>query len=86
VTLVVGSATVSLDVGDAVDLDTERRRLQGEVREADQHIRRLSDHLADEQFKSRAPEEVVERENQRLSSLKDRQARIQELLSQLGDG
>ena len=85
VTLVVDKATVSLDVGDAVDLDTERRRLQGEVREADQHIRRLSDHLADEQFTSKAPEEVVERENQRLSSLKERQARIKELLSQLGD-
>ncbi|MCZ6789352.1 MAG: valine--tRNA ligase [Chloroflexi bacterium] len=86
VTLVVGTATVSLDVGDAVDLDTERRRLQGEVREADQHIRRLTDHLADEQFTGKAPEEVVERESQRLSSLKERQGRIQELLSQLGDG
>ena len=86
VTLVVGSATVSLDVGDAVYLDTERQRLQGEVGEADQHIRRLSDHLADEQFTSRAPEEVVERESQRLSSLKERQGRIKELLSQLGDG
>ena len=86
VTLVVGTATVSLDMGDLVDLDTERQRLQGEVREADQHIRRLGDHLADEQFTSRAPEEVVERESQRLSSLKERQTRIQELLSQLGDG
>ena len=86
VTMVKGDTTVSLDIGNLVDLDTERRRLAGEVREADQHIRRLSDHLADEQFTGKAPEEVVERESQRLSSLKERQTRIQELLSQLGDG
>ncbi len=69
-----------------MDLHAERNRLQGEVREADQHIRRLTDHLADEQFTGKAPAEVVERESQRLSSLKERQGRIQELLSQLGDG
>ena len=84
VTMVKGDTTVSLNVGDLVDLDAERRRLRGEVREADQHIRRLSNHLADQQFTSKAPEEVVERERQRLSSLEERQAKVQELLGQLG--
>ena len=84
VTLVVGNATVSLRLGDLVDLKVEQQRLQGELQNVGEHSRRLRERLADGQFTSKAPEEVVEREHQRLSSLEERQSKIKELLTQLG--
>ena len=84
VKLVVGDATLSLELGDLVDLKVEQQRLQGELQEVGKHLRRLGERLADGQFTSKAPEEVVERERQRLSSLEERQAKVQELLTQLG--
>ncbi len=84
VTLVVGDATVSLQLSDQVDQDAERRRLQGELREAEEHGHRLRQRLADQQFTAKAPEEVVERERQRLTALEERRNIIQELLHQLG--
>ena len=84
VRLLVGAATVFLQVGDLVDLKVEQQRLQGELQEVGKHLRRLGERLADGQFTSKAPEEVAERERQRLSSLEERQAKIRELLTQLG--
>ena len=77
VTLVVGDATVSLQLSDQVDLDAERRRLQGELREAEEHGHRLRQRLADQQFTAKAPEEVVEQERQRLTALEERRNIIQ---------
>ena len=85
VTLVVGNATVSLRLGDQVDLAAERQRLQGELLSTADRIQQLQKRLADGQFTTKAPEEVVERERQRLSSLEERQAKVEELLGQLGD-
>ncbi len=84
VTLVVGKATVYLPMGDAVDIAAERLRLQGEFASTQAATDRLAQRLADQQFLSKAPEEVVEKERERLTSALERVARIGELLGQLG--
>ncbi len=84
VTLVVGDATVYLPMGDVVDLAVERQRLGGELTESRDEVTRLEELLGNERFSSRAPEEVVERERQRLTTAQERSERIEELLGQLG--
>ena len=84
VTVVVRKATVYLPMGDVVDLMAERQRLEVEVASSRESIEHLDGRLSDPQFLAKAPQEVVERERQRLASATERQDRIRELLDQLG--
>ena len=83
VRLVVQDATVTLDVGGAVDLTAERERLAAEESETEARLGQLRGRLANEQFTSRAPAEVVERERARLAEGEARLERIRELLGTL---
>ena len=85
VTLVVGKATVYLPMGNVVDLAAERQRLERELASSQGTLDRLQRRLADQQFLSKAPEEVVERERQHLAAAQERQARIIELMDQFGE-
>jgi valyl-tRNA synthetase len=83
VKLVIGAATVTLAIGNAVDLAAERNRLEAEVQETDKYAKGLSGRLANDQFTSKAPFEVVEGERERLKGAQARSARIRELLTDL---
>ena len=83
VTLVVDPLVVTLLLSGVVDLTAERERLAKELDDCVTNLRRVQDLLADPKFASRAPEEVVEREQDRLRSLQERQERLQQVLSQL---
>ena len=83
VKLVVGPATVVLAIGDAVDLAAERTRLEAEVQETEKYIKGLSGRLSNEQFTSKAPAEVVEKERERLNEAQTRASRINDLLGDL---
>ena len=67
-----------------MDLDHERERLSTELAQIENNRQRLSARLQDEKFLARAPEEVVERERERLSGMEDRRTRVQETLAHLG--
>ena len=84
VALVLSKGTVTIPLGGLVDLDNEKTRLSGEISEIDDNYSKLSARLNDENFLAKAPEEVVERERQRLESLGERKARAAEILSRLG--
>ena len=84
VSLVVGSTTVYIPMGDIVDLTAEQRRLEQELVASKDLIYRSERRLNDESFTSKAPEEVIERERQRLEAARERQARIEELVQQFG--
>ena len=84
VKLVVGPATVTLAVGGAVDLNAEHDRLTAEAGETETYLKGLSGRLSNEQFTSRAPEDVVERERERLEEGQARLERIRELLNDIG--
>jgi valyl-tRNA synthetase len=88
-TLVVdryGSETpivVMLPLASVVDISAERERLIRELQECEVSLERVQGLLANPDFSSKAPEEVVEREQERLGSLQERRERLREVLSQL---
>jgi valyl-tRNA synthetase len=84
ISLVVGRATVRLPLGGVVDLPAERERLSGELERCHSNVERLEHLLANPEFVSRAPEEVVEREGERLQAEREQQARLEEVIAQLG--
>ena len=86
VVLVLGGGTVTVPLAGVVDVDQERDRLKGELDELNNYRDRLSGRLNDQSFLSKAPEEVVERELERLESAEQRHARVAEVLSRLGEG
>ncbi len=84
VSLVLSQGTVTVPLEGLVDLEQERRRLSKELEQIKVNRQRLSARLKDEKFLAKAPEEVVERERERLSGMDDRRARVVETLSRLG--
>jgi valyl-tRNA synthetase len=84
VSLVLGKGTVTVPLGGLVDLDVEKKRLRDELAQVEASSERLSRRLDDKQFVAKAPEEVVERERERLEGWRERRERIVETLSRLG--
>ena len=82
-TLVVDPLVVMLPLGGVVDVSEERVRLAGELEECASSLTRVRGLLANPDFSSRAPEEIVEREQERLRSLEEREQRLREVLAQL---
>ena len=74
---------VTLPLAGVVDLSAERVRLNKELEECDAGLERVRGLLSNADFSSKAPEEVVEREQERLNSLQERRERLQEILTQL---
>ena len=83
VSMVLTSGTVTVPLGGLVDIEQERKRLIDELGELETHRARLSARLSDDAFVSRAPEEVVGRERQRLQDAEERRERVAEILSRL---
>ena len=84
VSLVLSRGSVTVPLGGLVDLEREKARLHEELEQIDTNRERLSARLGDKQFIGKAPEEVVERERQRLNDIEGRRARVKEILSRLG--
>ena len=83
ITLVVEPMVVMLPLDGIVDVSAERARMGQEVEECAAGIARVAGLLANQGFLSKAPEDVVEREQERLKSLRERQERLRKVLSQL---
>lgn len=82
---VIDAATeVYVPLGDLIDLAKEKERLAGEIAKVDKQIKGIDAKLANEQFTSRAPAEVVQRERDRLADFQARRDTIAENLSSLG--
>jgi valyl-tRNA synthetase len=75
---------VNIPLGDMVDLDRECGRLKGEHTRLNQLIAGQNGKLANQQFVSRAPGEVVERERRKLTDWKEQVEVLAEKLERLG--
>ena len=85
VTAVAGGVEVYLPLAGLVDIDEEIARLQKELKETAQEIRRAQGKLANTGFVTKAPAEIVEKERQKLISLQEKEAMLQDRLSELVD-
>jgi len=81
--LVVGAYEVFLPLAGLVDVDREQARLATELKSTLQEVARAERLLANEQFVSKAPAEVVARERTRLEEHRQRQAKLEERLKSL---
>jgi len=84
VAAILQGAEVVLPLAGLLDVDAERARLRGQVAEAEAEVQRLEVKLANEQFRSRAPQEVVAKEEAKLAAARARLDGLQARLHELG--
>ena len=84
VTAVLPVGRVVLPMAGLFDLDAERERLTKQIGEAQGEVGRLEAKLANEQFRTRAPAEVVAKEQERLETATARLRGLEESLAEIG--
>ena len=84
VALVSGAASIYLPMAGMVDVEAERARLQREIDDAAGEVERAQSMLSNEQFVSKAPDNVVDAQRKRLADGNDRLALLQQRLAELG--
>ena len=84
--LMTGGVECYLPLAGMVDLDAERKRLAHELEEVADLISRAERLLANEDFVTKAPAHVVERETERLAQKKAREDKLRARLTSLGQG
>jgi len=81
---VLSEAHVVLPLAGMIDVESERSRLAAQLREAESEVGRLEQKLANEQFRSKAPVEVVAREEEKLAAARSREEGLRGRLGELG--
>ena len=69
---VLSEAQVVLPLVGMIDVEAEGARLSAQLAEAENEVRRLEGKLGNEEFRSKAPREVVAREEERLAAARSR--------------
>ncbi|UJW85951.1 valine--tRNA ligase [Devosia sp. SL43] len=80
---VVGEATFALPLAGFIDIAAEKLRLEKEVTKLDAEIAQIDKKLGNEQFVSKAPEEVIEEQKARREAAIERRHHIIEALKRL---
>jgi valyl-tRNA synthetase len=70
VSLVLGEATLGLQVADLIDLGEEKTRLGKEIEKLEKDISSIEKKLGNEKFISRAPPEIIEEQHTRKAEAK----------------
>ncbi|MCH7810802.1 MAG: class I tRNA ligase family protein, partial [Chloroflexi bacterium] len=81
---VLSKALVVVPLAGLIDTDAERAKLSKQLTEAEGEIKRLEGKLANEQFRSKAPADVVAKEQERLATAESRVEGLQGRLAELG--
>ena len=84
VRIVTDSATAHIPLADIIDFEAERKRLTGELENAEAEIARAESKLANENFVSRAPAKVVDAEREKLARNREKLEGIRTALAKLG--
>jgi valyl-tRNA synthetase len=83
VSLITIGATVEIIIGADIDMDKEKARLADDKNEVSKYVRSIEGRLANSGFIENAPEEVIEKERERLGRAKERQERIEDIIQKL---
>jgi valyl-tRNA synthetase len=78
VALVLKESEVVIPMASMVDLEAERKRVKKEIEETQAEVARLEARLKDKAFLSKAPAAVVEKERQKLATIKDKLKRLKQ--------
>ncbi len=74
--LVLDEATFALPLGGVIDVAVEKQRLNREIARMDDEISRIGKKLSNQQFLSKAPAEIVEKQKLRVEELGDLRSRL----------
>ncbi|MFC2014475.1 valine--tRNA ligase [Chloroflexota bacterium] len=77
---VLKETEVVIPMESMVDAEAEKRRLEKEIEQSAAEVTRLENRLRDENFLSKAPAAVIEKERQKCYALKDKLSRLQQQL------
>ncbi len=80
---VVREIEIFVSLGDAIDLDKERERLEKEIARLEGNIRACEKKLSNEKFVSNAPADVVAYEKEKLDSMKESLLKVKDNLANL---
>jgi len=83
ISAVAGGCEVYLPLAGLVDIDKETQRLKSELEDVQGQIRKCEAKLANKNFVTRAPAEVVERERKRLAGFQDKARKLEDNLAEL---
>ncbi len=75
-TALVGNMKVLIPLGGLIDVEAELQRLEKEIEKTHQDLKRVQGKLNNENFVSRAPAEVVDKERQRVANLENTLANL----------
>lgn len=81
--LVLEQSTVVISLAGLVDIENEKDRLLKELQHHKTNETKTKNRLKNKQFTSKAPEEVIQREEERLAKILERQERLTEIIKQL---
>ena len=81
---VLPKAEIFVPLGDIIDIEAERARLQSELKGAEENLTKVQATLGNKNFLKRAPEEVVEKERQKETEFRQKKERLQSNLASLG--
>ncbi|MFQ5872736.1 MAG: valine--tRNA ligase [Dehalococcoidia bacterium] len=84
VMMVVKNTEAYLPIAGLFDLDAEQKRLSKELEDVKGRIRHVRSRLDSQDFLSKAPEQVIERERRKLAEWREQENRIQERMAELG--
>ena len=85
VQLVVDEATIALPIGDVIDLKEETGRLTKEIEKISKEADDMKKRLANSNFTSKAPPEVVEENRERLASVELQRNKLEMALKRLAE-
>jgi valyl-tRNA synthetase len=81
---VLPKAEIFVPLGDIIDVEAERTRLQSDLKDAKENLTKVRATLANKNFLKHAPEEVVEKERQKEAEFRQKKERLQSNLASLG--
>ncbi len=81
--MVLKESEVIIPMESMVDLEAERKRLQGEIGKSQAEVARLGATLRDKAFLTKAPAAVIDKERQKLNTLTDKLERLKQQLTRL---
>ncbi len=80
---VLGEVTVGLPLGDVIDFAKERTRLEKDLKRANDEVTRFDAKLSNEQFVSRAPEDILSEQREKRTEAAALATRLQEAIARL---
>ncbi|MDE6851664.1 MAG: class I tRNA ligase family protein, partial [Lachnospiraceae bacterium] len=84
VSVVIDKAVIYMPVSDLVDLEKEKERLTKEKKRLEGELKRVHGMLGNEKFMSKAPEQKIAEEREKLTKYESMMSKVEEELAALG--